>query len=158
VYCGRCLEMDLHVMVLLTDKNIECVDFKTETLRVEKLRRERNEVFTKLKELYIRFGNRCRKQLTQSTSRRNISLTASGSKHLLSRGLLARLVLRRWRWMHYIPPKHRLTFNGLHGVIFQKVVFFVTTSMRTSDTATLIFLHTENTLWRIWSRQELWRH
>jgi hypothetical protein len=28
----------------------------------------------------------------------------------------------RWR---YVPPKRRLTLNGLHGVIFQKMVLFI---------------------------------
>jgi hypothetical protein len=34
----------------------------------------------------------------------------------------ARLILPPWRWRRYVPPKRRLTFNGLHGVISQKVV------------------------------------
>jgi hypothetical protein len=31
------------------------------------------------------------------------------------------------------PPKRRLTFNGLHSVIPQKVELFITTTVRTSD-------------------------
>jgi hypothetical protein len=37
---------------------------------------------------------------------------------------LAQLFLRTWRWRRYIPPKRRLTFNGLYGVISQKIVIF----------------------------------
>jgi hypothetical protein len=33
----------------------------------------------------------------------------------------------------YVPPKHRLTFNGLHGVISQKIVLSVTIAVRTSN-------------------------
>jgi hypothetical protein len=33
-----------------------------------------------------------------------------------SRWFLVRLILRPWRWGH-VPPKRRLTFNGLHGII-----------------------------------------
>jgi hypothetical protein len=33
----------------------------------------------------------------------------------------------------YFPPKRRLTFNGLHGVISQKVVLFITIAVRTSN-------------------------
>jgi hypothetical protein len=33
--------------------------------------------------------------------------------HLLSRWFLARLIVRPWRWRRYVPPKCRLTFNGL---------------------------------------------
>jgi hypothetical protein len=41
--------------------------------------------------------------------------------YLLSPWYLAQLI-RPWRWRRYIPPKHCLTFNGLHGVISQKMV------------------------------------
>jgi hypothetical protein len=34
-----------------------------------------------------------------------------------------------------VPPKRRLTFNGLHGVISQKIVLFITTAVRTSNPA-----------------------
>jgi hypothetical protein len=37
-----------------------------------------------------------------------------------SRWCRAWLILRPWRWRLHVPPKHRLTFNGLHGVISQK--------------------------------------
>jgi hypothetical protein len=33
----------------------------------------------------------------------------------------------------YIPPKHLLTFNGLHGVISQKIELFITIAVRTSN-------------------------
>jgi hypothetical protein len=45
----------------------------------------------------------------------------------------ARFILRPWRWRRYIPPKCRLTFNGLHGVISQKMALFITTAVRTSN-------------------------
>jgi hypothetical protein len=37
--------------------------------------------------------------------------------HMLSPCFLARLILWFWRWRRYVPPKRRLTFNGLQGVI-----------------------------------------
>jgi hypothetical protein len=40
---------------------------------------------------------------------------SSSACHLLSRWHLARLI-RPWRWRH-VPPKRRLTFNGIHGVV-----------------------------------------
>jgi hypothetical protein len=40
-------------------------------------------------------------------------------------GFLLNLFLRPWRWRQYVPPKHRLTLNGLHGVISQKMVLFM---------------------------------
>jgi hypothetical protein len=52
--------------------------------------------------------------------------------HLLS-GLYLALLIRPWWWRRYFPPKRRFTFNGLHGVIFQKIVFFITTAVRTSS-------------------------
>jgi hypothetical protein len=32
-----------------------------------------------------------------------------------------------------VPPKRRLTFNGLSGVISQKIELFITTAVRNSD-------------------------
>jgi hypothetical protein len=33
----------------------------------------------------------------------------------------------------YVPPKGRLAFTGLHGVISQKIELFITTAVRTSN-------------------------
>jgi hypothetical protein len=30
-----------------------------------------------------------------------------------------------WRWRQHVPPKRRLTINGLHGVISQKIELFI---------------------------------
>jgi hypothetical protein len=46
---------------------------------------------------------------------------------------LAWLNLRPWRRRRYVPPRRRVTFNGLHGVISQKTEFFITTAIRTSN-------------------------
>jgi hypothetical protein len=32
----------------------------------------------------------------------------------------------------YVPPKRRLTFNGLHGVTSQKIELFISIALRTS--------------------------
>jgi hypothetical protein len=47
-------------------------------------------------------------------------------------GFLLSLFFRPWRWRQYVPPK-LLTLNGLHGVISQKMVLFITTAVKTSD-------------------------
>jgi hypothetical protein len=59
---------------------------------------------------------------------RNISPPSSGSKnklcsacYLLSIWFLDLLIIRSWRWRQYVAPKHRLTFNGLYGVLSQKM-------------------------------------
>jgi hypothetical protein len=76
----------------------------------------------------------------QPTFRVNISLPSSRSKNkasscpLLSRLYLARLILRPWRLRRYVPPKCRLTFNGLHGVISQKLALFESVSVLTRST------------------------
>jgi hypothetical protein len=36
---------------------------------------------------------------------------------------LAWFILQPWRWSRYVPPRCRLTFIGLHGVIFQNMWF-----------------------------------
>jgi hypothetical protein len=33
----------------------------------------------------------------------------------------------------YVPPKCLLTFNGLHGVISQKIIFFITAAEKMSS-------------------------
>jgi hypothetical protein len=58
--------------------------------------------------------------------------------HLLSRWFLARLILRPWRWRRYVSPKRRLTFNGLHGVISQKIVLLTGYSCSQTDVPMLI--------------------
>jgi hypothetical protein len=45
-------------------------------------------------------------------------------------GFLLNLFLRPWRWRRYVPPKRRLTFNGLQGVVFQKMILFITTAVK----------------------------
>jgi hypothetical protein len=42
----------------------------------------------------------------------------------VSRWFLSRVILELWRWRRHIPPKHLLTFNGLHEVISQKIELF----------------------------------
>jgi hypothetical protein len=54
------------------------------------------------------------------------------ASYLLSRSILAPRILRPWRSRRYVPLKRRLTFIGLHGVISQKVVLFITTAVRTA--------------------------
>jgi hypothetical protein len=58
------------------------------------------------------------------------------SKHNLlpaSRWFLDWLILRPWRWRRHVLPKRRLTMNVLHGVMYQKIEFFITTAVRTSN-------------------------
>jgi hypothetical protein len=55
-------------------------------------------------------------------------------------GFLLSLFFRLWRWRRYVPQKHWLTLNGLHGVISQKMVLFITTAVRTSNPTTLSLL------------------
>jgi hypothetical protein len=39
--------------------------------------------------------------------------------HLLLRWFLSQLIFIPWRWRRCVPPKRRLTLNGLHGVIYR---------------------------------------
>jgi hypothetical protein len=50
---------------------------------------------------------------------------------------LACLSLRTWRWRRHVPPKRWSVFNELHVVISQKTEFFITTAVRTSNTASV---------------------
>jgi hypothetical protein len=73
-----------------------------------------------------RFGGKYRLNLQ---GRRNNFVTC----HLLTCGFLLSLFLRPWRWRRYFPPKRRLQLNGLHGVISQKIIIFITTAVKTSN-------------------------
>jgi hypothetical protein len=53
--------------------------------------------------------------------------------HLLTCWFLLKLFLRPWRWKRYVPPKHWLQLNRLHGVISQKMILFITSAVKTSD-------------------------
>jgi hypothetical protein len=41
--------------------------------------------------------------------------------------------LRPWRWRRYVSPKRRLKLDGLHGVISQKMILFITSTVKTSN-------------------------
>jgi hypothetical protein len=49
---------------------------------------------------------------------------------------IAWLTLGPWRWRWYVTPKRRLTFNGIYGVISQKIGLFITSALRTSNPTT----------------------
>jgi hypothetical protein len=44
--------------------------------------------------------------------------------HLLPRWFLAELIFVPWKWRRYVPRRRRLTLNGLHGLISQKMMLF----------------------------------
>jgi hypothetical protein len=54
-------------------------------------------------------------------------------------GFLLNLFFGTWRRRRYVPPKRQLTLNGLHGLISQKIVLFITTAVRTSNPTQLNF-------------------
>jgi hypothetical protein len=57
------------------------------------------------------------------------------------RWFLAWLILRSWGWRRHVVPKHRLTFNRLHGVTSQKITFFKITAVTTSTPMHLFLFH-----------------
>jgi hypothetical protein len=90
------------------------------------------------------FGGTCRlhlqdRRINQARNQRESRWQAKLYSDMLSRWFLARLILRPWRWRRHVLPKRRLTFNGLHGVISQKIRFFIPTAVRTSNLKTAIF-------------------
>jgi hypothetical protein len=64
-----------------------------------------------------------REQPCQQTCRLRLhGLRISGTRNSMEAGdkqswFLARLILLTWRCRRHVPPKHLLTFNGLHAVI-----------------------------------------
>jgi hypothetical protein len=47
--------------------------------------------------------------------------------------VLAEIISLTLRWRRYVPLKHRLQLNGLHGVISQKIILFINTAVKTSN-------------------------
>jgi hypothetical protein len=103
------------------------------------------EELTSYEMIYLRFSRRslwrvvssgiCRRavcqKLTDISEEDTVSIFAQAE--LRSRWFLAWFILRLRRWRRHVPPKHRLTFNGLHGVISQKIELFIITAMKTSN-------------------------
>jgi hypothetical protein len=59
---------------------------------------------------------------------------ASGKQsHMLSCWFRAWLSLWPWIWRWCVPPKHRLNFSVLHGVISHKKKLVITSAVRTSN-------------------------
>jgi hypothetical protein len=79
-----------------------------------------------------RFVGTCRKQI-------------SGC-HLISR-FLSQLILLPWRWRRHIPPKLRLTFTVLHGIISQRIEHFITTGVKTYT----VILFADDCRWIVFS-------
>jgi hypothetical protein len=74
------------------------------------------------------FGGTCRLQFqdwkVSEASRQQAELVACQNCKLYKNG--RDLGSQRWRWRRHFPPKRLLTFNGLHGDIFQKTTLQIT--------------------------------
>jgi hypothetical protein len=53
-----------------------------------------------------------------------LKVNQSSACHLRHAGFLLGLLFLPWRWKRHVSPKRQLTFNGLHGVISQKIKLF----------------------------------
>jgi hypothetical protein len=78
------------------------------------------------------FGGTCRLHLQ---GRR---ISKSRNRHEVGNEFAWRII-RLWKWRQHVPPKHRLTFNGIHGITSQTTEPFITTAVRTSNPRILIF-------------------
>jgi hypothetical protein len=77
------------------------------------------------------FGGTCGLHLRSRRLRQARNQHEADSKTALL-WFLAVLILP-WRGRRHVPPKRRLTFNGLYGVISQMLELFITTAVRTSN-------------------------
>jgi hypothetical protein len=63
------------------------------------------------------------------------------ASHLLTCWFLDKLISSTLKMEAICSSERLLTLNGLHGVISQKMILFITTAVKTSDPAYLKFLH-----------------
>jgi hypothetical protein len=54
--------------------------------------------------------------------------------HLFACWILLNIFIWPWRWRRCVPPKFQLKLDGLHSVISQKMILFITTAVKTSNT------------------------
>jgi hypothetical protein len=85
-------------------------------------------------ECYLLRYNSVKPVKSQPTFRSNISPPSSESKNKPSKKPVWKQAASR----RYVPPKRRLVFNGLHGVIFRKMALFITTAVRTSNLTSFV--------------------
>jgi hypothetical protein len=67
---------------------------------------------------------------------------------MLHAGFLLGLIFNPEDGGRYIPPKRELAFNGVHGVISQKMELFKSTAVRTSNSETTFDVEFTNDLKR----------
>jgi hypothetical protein len=98
-----------------------------------------NKFYRKTKDNFLRNWKELweyRTYTIKESSRKVIStaiLSPKMTSTCLFAGFLLNLFLRPWRWRRYVPPKRRLTLNGLYGVVCQKMILFITTAVKTSN-------------------------
>jgi hypothetical protein len=72
-----------------------------------------------------RFGGTYRLHLQ---GRRIRSARNQQASRWLACWFLPELILTPWKWRRCVPPKRRLTLNGLRGIISQKIILYKTTA------------------------------
>jgi hypothetical protein len=107
-----------------------CGTFKgpTKNINIHAILRLRNSILwdiTPCSPLQVnrRFGRKFRLNFSEPCS----------ARHALHACFLLCVFFQPWRWRWHVPPKRRFTFNGLQGVISQKLELFITTDVRTSN-------------------------
>jgi hypothetical protein len=57
--------------------------------------------------------------MRETTMKHAVDIPENRACHLL----YAWLILRPWRWRYHVPPKHRMIFNGVNDVLWQRRTF-----------------------------------
>jgi hypothetical protein len=118
------LQFQQNRRMLLTDISNSSLYVECEVLDAEVMKSSIFRDITPCSSLRVigRFGGICRRHLQD----RRISRARNQHeiRWCTSFTLVSSLIFWPWRWRQHILLKRRLTFNGLHGIIFLKIELF----------------------------------
>jgi hypothetical protein len=109
LWCSRTLTGNREISTLRTERTYYSVQHKTT-----------RDLLIQLTIVYVGF-----EAFTAVFTKSSIFCVKMPYSPLNLNWFLSWLNIQSWRWRRHVPPKRRFTFNGLYGVISQKIELFL---------------------------------